>query len=126
MSAARAIALVAWAWALAAISFGGCRRADDAGRADPAIAPSSRASAQASAQPACDAHLRCESHEDCALSCARGAVNAAWLAQWRKTHGECKDGCLEEGHAARCDGGRCVALHEDGTLDRGCTEVPLP
>lgn len=114
MSAARVLVVASL------VVLAGCRRADAVVGPDPAPSVSAKPRAPD------DAHLVCAVHDDCVLSCDRGAVNAAWLARWRKSHPDCKDGCQEEGHAARCDGGRCVALHEDGTLDRGCTEVPLP
>jgi hypothetical protein len=62
---------------------------------------------------------RCSVDGDCRMSCAYGAVNAAWYDS-ASGLSECKDGCAHQSNVARCQNGGCVAMA--GTIvDPTCT-----
>lgn len=56
---------------------------------------------------------RCKSDNDCTVTCAYGAVNAAWLSSLTEP-ADCKGGCTAKGWAPpKCQEGMCVAYFGD-------------
>jgi hypothetical protein len=66
---------------------------------------------------------RCDADEQCTLSCARGAVNTAWLS-WH-AEAECRDGCTGAGAGPPRSGACRRVAYRGGKPDTACTELPI-
>ncbi|MCA9637875.1 MAG: hypothetical protein KC420_17730 [Myxococcales bacterium] len=67
---------------------------------------------------------RCESDQECRVSCNFGAIRGDWYGYLGLEARECKDGCASKGITARCAEGRCAAFRGDSPLAE-CTEVSV-
>lgn len=96
--------------------------ADDGKQADPPAPKPTPSDPPPDVDPA---RWKCDKDEDCAQTCALGAVNAEWIAA-NPNEDTCDDGCGWKHGMEACRDGECVTLDKDGNIDAGCTKQTKP